>query len=359
MEIERYKRQIILKDFGLGAQECLANARVLVIGAGGLGCPVLQYLTSMGVGCIGVVDDDVVSLSNLHRQILYSSEDIGLNKAEVAFQKLKAQNPEVRIISYPVRLQRSNIIQIVNAYDYVFDGSDNFETRYLINDVTAILDKSLIFAAVSDFEGQLAVFNLADEKGVKTNYRDIFPKEPNSSEILNCTENGILGVVPGVIGAMAAAEIIKIITGIGKPLLNKLLHYNVLTHSQYELDIIPAANYTLPTLEMLTSVSPDDSYDEISYSELLELQLEESTLLIDVRDYHELPFLDEGVFQKISLAALSDFLTLDHSQEHLIFICQQGNRSILAAQEAKHRYGKTKKVYSLKGGVSKWKDYLL
>ncbi len=188
-QYERYDRQILLKEFGIASQEKLMQAKVLVIGAGGLGCPALQYLVAAGVGTIGIVDDDVVALNNLHRQVLYNVNDIGLSKAETAVQKLKVLNDEISIRVYNKRLTNKNALSIIKDYDTVVDGTDNFSSRYMINDACVLLNKSLIYGAISKFEGQVAVFNVKDEVNKRAiNYRDLFPVPPKEHAILNCAE---------------------------------------------------------------------------------------------------------------------------------------------------------------------------
>ena len=233
---ERYQRQIILKQFGEAGQQKLQQAKVLVVGAGGLGCPALQYLVAAGVGNIGIVDGDVVSLSNLHRQPLYTTFDIGFSKAEKAKHSLSKLNPEIFITAYNQRLTPQNALTILSAYDIILDATDNFASRYLINDACVMLNKILVFGAVSQFEGQVAVFNCIGKNGTApVNYRDLFPTPPKDDEVLNCAEAGVLGVLPGIIGTMQANETIKLITGLGKPLINSLLTYNALHNSMYDV----------------------------------------------------------------------------------------------------------------------------
>ncbi len=240
MDYKRYSRHISLKEFGKRGQEALLKAKVLVVGAGGLGCPALQYLAAAGIGCIGIVDDDVVDMSNLQRQILYGAEDVGLAKVEVAAKKIKQINPEVQVDVYRLRLNNQNALSVIQKYDLVLDGSDNFETRYMVNDACVILNKVMVFGSVLRFEGQVAVFNKMDEtSGIKTNYRDLFAEPNQQSNFLSCEENGVLGVLPGIIGTMQAAEVIKIISGVGKPLINKILHFNLLNNGFYEFELSP------------------------------------------------------------------------------------------------------------------------
>ena len=363
MNKERYHRQIILDGFGAAAQQRLYDAHVLVIGAGGLGCPALQYLVGAGVGHIGIIDDDSISLSNLHRQILYNTEDIGKLKVVVAAERLQLLNPEINITPYPERLTKNNILNIIKAYDFILDGTDNFESRYLVNDACALLKKPLVFAAVSAFEGQLAVFNVAGEKNAATNYRDLFPIPPSSGEIPNCEANGVLGVLPGIIGSMAAAEIIKLIAGIGDPLINQLLHYNLLSHKQYVLNISPADNYLLPKTEPeflamdYDNNASSESYSEIDVQKMQVLQQEPATILIDVREEHEYPMLDKGVYKQIPMSAFQAFLSTTVDAKNIVLICQHGIRSVAAAELLHGKYGGTKNIYSLKGGIAKWAGY--
>jgi len=356
MEQERYHRQTILDKFGQENQLKLKRAKVLVIGAGGLGCPVLQYLAAMGVGVIGIADDDHIALSNLHRQVLYSTSDVGKLKVSQAAMRLKEMNPEIEIISHHLRLNSNNILGILTPYDFIFDGTDNFETRYLINDCCALLKKPLVFAAVSAYEGQLAIFNTPDENGLATNYRDLFPIAPKPGEIANCEENGVLGVLPGIIGSMAAAEIVKLITGIGKPLINKLLHYNLLTNEQYVLHINKGIDYQLPKTEN-EILQTADSFVEINIEQLTALKLQSSTLLVDVRETHELPLLNTSDFKKAPMSSFEDFLASDIAAKDIVLICQHGIRSQAAAEALHEKYGAAKNIFSLKGGIVKWKNY--
>jgi adenylyltransferase/sulfurtransferase len=206
-ELVRYSRQMMLPEIGLKGQEKLKNAKVLVVGAGGLGCPVLQYLSAGGIGTIGIIDFDKIELHNLHRQILYSSSDIGNSKAITAADKLKKQNENTEFVLFNEMLNEVNAATIISQFDVVVDGSDNFLTRYLVNDTCVILNKPLVYGSVLKFEGQLAVFNY---KGSK-NLRNIYPEPPNPEDVPNCDENGVLGIVPGIIGSYMALKTISVI----------------------------------------------------------------------------------------------------------------------------------------------------
>jgi sulfur-carrier protein adenylyltransferase/sulfurtransferase len=367
MSAERYNRQIILQGFGELNQKKLQNASVLVIGVGGLGCPALLYLAASGIGRIGLVDGDNVSLSNLHRQVLFSTADIGKPKAEIAARKLAELNPDISIEAYPFFIAQNNILSIIESYDFIVDGTDNFQSRYLINDACSMLAKPLIFGAVAGFEGQLAVFNVEDENQKKTNYRDIFPVQPEKWEIPNCAENGIIGVLPGIMGTMQATEIIKLITGMGRPMVNKLLNYNLLQQSFYEIDLIAAPDHTyaIPTDELsflnanYGSQKEQKQYEviEIDIKELENLQRKQTTILIDVRETHEIPKLNSEQYKQFPMSIFKDLLDQQIVEDNIVLLCQHGVRSIAAAEYLLEKYGDKKNIYSLKGGIVRWKDF--
>jgi molybdopterin/thiamine biosynthesis adenylyltransferase len=208
-ELVRYSRQMMLPGFGVQGQEKLKNAKVLVVGAGGLGCPVLQYLNAAGIGTIGIIDFDKVELHNLHRQILYSFADVGRSKIIAAAERLKEQNEHTVFVLLNEMLTEANAEAVISRFDVIVDGSDNFLTRYLVNDTCVKLNKPLVYGSVLKEEGQLAVFNY---KGSK-NLRDIYPEPPAPESVPNCDENGILGVVPGIIGSWMALKTINVILG--------------------------------------------------------------------------------------------------------------------------------------------------
>ena len=254
MRNQRYSRHYTLPGFGELGQQKLQAARVLVVGAGGLGCPVLQYLGAAGVGALGIIDHDHVDLSNLHRQVLYDMTDIGQSKAEVAARKLRQQNPDIEIHYQVEKVHPDNVAVLINTYDLIMDCTDNFASRYLLCDACRLLDKPLIFAAIYQYEGQVAVFNVADDKGIKTDYRHLFPTPPAPLEAPDCTVAGVLGVLPGMIGTLQAAEAIKLLSGIGTVLRNKLMIINMLDNSNYIFDIpkkAPAAALYPQTLAEL------------------------------------------------------------------------------------------------------------
>lgn len=235
-EIERYKRHIILKELGIQGQQKLKAAKVLVIGAGGLGSPVLLYLAAAGVGTIGIIDDDIVSLSNLQRQIAHDTDNVHMPKTESAARRIGQINPHVNVVQHNCRLNVDNAIEIISDYDIVADGSDNFETRYLVNDACYFAKKPLVFAAIGPFDGHVTTFRAAEtnEQGEPNpNYRCIFPKAPPAGTVPSCSEIGVLGAIAGVVGTLQATETIKEITGIGEGLVGRLLLVDLLT-SQFQ-----------------------------------------------------------------------------------------------------------------------------
>lgn len=225
-EFLRYNRQTILPEIGDEGQEKIKNAKVLVIGAGGLGCPVLQYLSTAGVGTIGIVDFDTIEVHNLHRQILYTEYQVGLPKAPTAKKVLEKLNPLVKITVFEEKLTAENAYRIIQDFDIIVDGSDNFQTRYLVNDTCVGLNKTLVYGSILKFEGQIAVFNNNNSK----NLRDLFPEMPDPKDVPNCNLNGVLGTLPGIIGNMMAHETLKLILEL-PTLKNELILFNTLNWS--------------------------------------------------------------------------------------------------------------------------------
>lgn len=220
----RYNRQMMLPEIGDIGQDKIKQAKVLVIGAGGLGCPILQYLATAGVGTIGIVDFDLIEIHNLHRQILYTEDTIGQAKTPTAKAVVKKLNPLITVIPFEEKLTPENAINIIHDFDIVVDGSDNFRTRYLVNDTCVSLNKTLVYGSILKFEGQVAVFNHNGSK----NLRDLFPEMPNPKDVPNCNLNGVLGTLPGIIGTMMAHETLKLILNL-PTLNNELILYNTLT----------------------------------------------------------------------------------------------------------------------------------
>lgn len=360
---ERYQRQVLLKELGESGQQKLLRAKVLVVGAGGLGCPVLQYLTAAGVGTIGIVDDDRIALHNLHRQPLYATNDVGASKALVAVVVLQRMNPEINFKVFNERLTVENALSIIDSFDIIVDGTDNFATRYMINDACVLLGKPLVYGAILQFEGQIAVFGpysaVTNIGGV--NYRDIFPQPPKEDDVLNCAEAGVLGVLPGIIGTMMANETIKIITGIGTPLFNRVLTFNALHNQFYELQITPREE-TRSLIPASKDVFKKMDYNwlcaaamvpEIDVDEFDKLVQANSIDIIDVREHGEKPAVHEFDHLQMPLQHLKEIAP--PQKETVVVFCQTGKRSRKAVKILTDEWGGSKKVFSLKGGIEAWK----
>jgi len=265
-EIERYKRHLVLKELGGQGQQKLKSARVLVVGAGGLGAPVLMYLAAAGVGTLGIIDDDVVSISNLQRQVLYKTEDIGAAKVARASDALAAMNPHVSFEPIAERLTAANAMDVISKYDLVVDGSDNFATRYLVSDACYLARKTLVYGAVGPFDGYVTTFkpHLKNAEGTPyPSYRCLFPEAPPEGTVANCSEVGVLGAIVGVIGTLQATETIKEITGFGDTLAGRLLIYDA-KDTRFESVAIGwdpnnALSGTAPTLKDLSHHAEADS----------------------------------------------------------------------------------------------------
>jgi adenylyltransferase/sulfurtransferase len=329
-ERKRYSRQIIMPEIGLSGQEKLKAAKVLVVGAGGLGCPVLQYLVAAGVGNIGIVDDDVVDITNLHRQILYSAADVGKSKVATAIEKLHTLNPFVALTPYEVRLQEDNAAQIIANYDLIIDGSDNFPTRYLVNDACVALDKPFVFGSILRFEGQVSVFNYKNGP----TYRCLFP---DAEEGDNCAEAGVIGILPGMIGTYMANEAIKIICEIGEPLSGKLLVINTLTNTTNIFTFSKSENIATSAAK---SAQPDQTKSdskadvkELTFAEFerIEASYPGQIHLVDVREYNEFEADNFGGVN-IPLSEIPDILATLPPNKTIVFYCQTGKRSAQAAK---------------------------
>jgi molybdopterin/thiamine biosynthesis adenylyltransferase len=230
---DRYSRHVLVPEVGLEGQLKLLDAKVLCLGAGGLGSPIALYLAAAGVGTLGIVDDDVVDLSNLQRQVIHTTAGVGTPKVDSAEAAVKALNPDVNVVKYQTRLDASNIMEIIEGYDIIVDGVDNFPTRYLLNDASVRLDIPVVSAAILGFEGQLSVFS----PHVGPCYRCLFPVPPPAELAPSCGANGVLGVLPGTMGLLQATEVIKLITGSGDPLIGRLLMYDALDATTTELKV--------------------------------------------------------------------------------------------------------------------------
>ena len=322
--LERYQRQVILSDFGAEAQNKLINSKVLVIGGGGLGIPVLMYLNAMGVGTIGIVDNDVVSESNLHRQVLFSEGDVGRPKVEVLGEKLREQNSTTNIIEHSTFLVKENAMDLISAYDLVVDASDNFPTRYLVNDTCVILRKPFVYGALHGFEGQVSVFNYNEGP----TYRCLFPNMPKNDEVPNCNENGVLGILPGIIGNLQALEAIKVLTDVGEVLSGKLLLFNGLNNSFQKIKFgarpenqkinVLNNNYELDCSVTVKNVEPTD---------FLEMAVDHQLQLIDVRTEKEFKRNHLPFAKNIPLKELEERIKEIDFTTSIYCICQSGVRS--------------------------------
>ncbi len=330
MNVDRYIRQSILKGFGQDGQSKLARAKILVVGAGGLGVPVLSYLNAMGVGTLGVVDNDTVSLNNLHRQVLYAEADLGKFKVDVAVHKLKSQNSTTTLIAHKMLLTVANAIALISKYDLVVDASDNFPTRYLVNDACVILKKPFVYGALHGFEGQVSVFNF---NGGPT-YRCLFKEMPQEHEVPNCNEHGVLGILPGIIGSFQALEAVKVVTGIGDVLSGKLLLYNALDQTQRKIKFGLCAE-NLRIGELRTDYGWDRHCQTIRQVEAYELPklLALKVQLIDVRTPVEYENYHLEGSQNLPLDQLAERIALIDFSVPVYLLCQSGKRSETAARQ--------------------------
>lgn len=344
-EFQRYNRQMLMPEFGLVGQEKLKNAKILVIGCGGLGSPILLYLTAAGVGTLGIVENDKVDISNLQRQILYSSSAVGQSKISETVKHLSALNPLVTLNQYPTRLSAENALDIIKDYDIVIDGTDNFPTRYLVNDACVMLNKPFVYGAIHRFEGQVAVFNHQNS----ATYRDLFPTPPPPEQAPNCAEAGVLGVLPGIIGSMQALEAIKVITNIGEPLSGKLLVLDTLSMQSRIIRIpkMPDTPKITQLIDYETFCGLKSAYD-ISFEELKTLG---DYQLIDVREKHEYEARNIGG-ELMPLSELEKHLPKISRDKTVVVHCQSGIRSQKAIKILQENFDFTNLI-NLTGGMNK------
>ncbi len=351
----RYKRHLQLPGFDEYAQIALKKSTVLVVGAGGLGCPILLYLAAAGIGKIGIVDFDIIEIENLHRQILFDESDVGRHKAFVAGEKIKKLHPYVKIEVFNKAIDYENVTTIISDYDVIVDGSDNFATRYLLNDACVIMDKPYIYGAVFQYEGQVSSFNVLLDKKRSCNYRNIYPEPPETGVIPSCAEGGVLGVLPGIIGSVQAMEVIKLITGLGELIVNSTWIFDALSMDSHKIyvtepipfiinEIIPIQNYCIPSV-----------INEIEYSEHWEENLK-NFQLIDVRTKEERRQMNIGGVHIPLSEMKEEYHKIICNEKDVIFYCQTGRRSRQAAQILQQLTDGKKKVYSLKGGLEGFKN---
>ncbi|AQX10590.1 HesA/MoeB/ThiF family protein [Elizabethkingia ursingii] len=337
----RYQCQIALPGFGISSQESLKNAKVLIVGMGGLGCPSSQYLASSGIGTIGIVDDDIVSLSNLHRQILYTPEDIGLPKVEVAARRLQQQNPSVNIIPLNFRITSENVIDIIQEYDLIIEGTDNFETKYLLNDACVLTGKPLIYGAIYQHEGQVSLWNVLQNDGTYSpNYRDVFP-DVEESQVPNCREGGVIPTLAGIIGCMQANEAIKYLTGSEDLLSGKLWMLSVMTGKTQVIKLKKSTAVRITDLVQTIPLIPIEQFErEKTYFEIIDVRTEKEHQLFNIGG------------KNVPIEKLQDQLNnISSVLQPILVYCQSGKRSIEAARKIKKAFP-NKKVFSLKDGLN-------
>jgi molybdopterin/thiamine biosynthesis adenylyltransferase/rhodanese-related sulfurtransferase len=362
-EYARYNRHIIIPEFGLEGQKKLKAAKVLVVGSGGLGSPVLLYLAAAGVGTLGLVDFDVVDDSNLQRQVLFGVDAIGKPKVEAAKQRLQSLNPHINIVTYNTQLTSQNALDIIKDYDVVADGTDNFPTRYLVNDACLLLDKPNVYASIFQFEGQVSVFNYVNNKGQRgPNYRDLYPTPPPSGLVPNCAEGGVLGVLPGIIGSLQANEVIKVITGIGDTLSGRFFVFDALTFESRTFNISRNENNPVngknPTITQLIDYEQfcgmkavEKSIKEITVDEFDEWKENgEDIQVIDVREPSEYAEVNIGA-TLIPLGTVGENANKIDRSKKVVVHCKLGGRSAKAIRELEEKFGFTN-LYNLKGGIT-------
>jgi len=344
----RYSCQIALPGFGSSAQQLLTQARVLIVGAGGLGCPCAQYLTSTGVGTIGIADFDIVGQSNLHRQILYTPADIGKSKAQLACGRLQAQNPGIKLIPHTEKITSANVLDVIKSYDIVVDGTDNFETRYLLNDACVLSGKPLVYGAIYQFEGQVAVWNIAvGDTHRSPNYRDLFPKV-DATQIPNCAEGGVIPTLAGIIGCMQANEVIKYITGTGDLLAGKVLLFDALS---MQSRVIRIGQVTKTNIRRLAETVVIPMITATELKERMEAG-DEGLELIDVRTEQERDAYDIGGTH-IPLDELEVYMPYFTSPITKVLYCATGARSAEAVKLILKNIPEAD-VLSLEGGLKSW-----
>ena len=339
--LERYHCQMALPGFGVSSQELLKNAKILIVGMGGLGCPSAQYLASSGIGTIGLADDDIISESNLHRQILYAPEDIGKLKVDVATKKLQEQNPSVKIIPFHFRVTSENVMDLISEFDLIIEGTDNFETKCLLNDACVLTGKPLVYGAIYQYEGQVSVWNVLQKDGTYSpNYRDVFPNA-EESQVPNCREGGVLPSLAGIVGCMQANEAIKYFTNSEDLLAGKLWMMNILT-GRTQIIRLRKTSFNITVLPETVQV--------VSFEQLL--QEKDNFEIIDVRRPEEHQHFNIGG-TNIPVEELQDHLDYisGYSRPGLVY-CQSGKRSAEAVRKIKKVFPE-KKIFSLKDGIPK------
>lgn len=372
VDMERHARHLVLPNVGYEGQEKLAAARVLVIGAGGLGSPVLLYLAAAGIGTIGIIDDDVVDISNLQRQIIHRTEDVGSKKVDSAKARLLALDPNLEIELYPYRLNPENALDVLQGWDVVVDGTDNIPTRYLIDDACHLLSIPWIYGSIHRFEGQVSVFSTEHSRC----YRDLFPEAPPAGALQNCADAGVFGVLPGVVGSIQATEVIKLILGLETKLIGSLLLYDALEMSTrmlrfesletrdeiQDLSVVQRLFddplYCMPSNKQIDEGS-SNGRDMMQSIDVASVKAKQSDgwkpFIIDVRSAEE---LDQIRLNSFDLHAVHDSIAA-HSSEvpdegDIVVICRSGMRSQMAIMFLIQAGIDNNRLYNLDGGIMAW-----
>ncbi|NDJ89037.1 adenylyltransferase/sulfurtransferase MoeZ [Mycolicibacter kumamotonensis] len=363
-EVARYSRHLIIPDVGVQGQKRLKNARVLVIGAGGLGAPTLLYLAAAGVGTLGIIDFDVVEESNLQRQVIHGVSDIGRTKAESARDSIAEVNPLVRVQLHQVRLDRTNAVELFAQYDLILDGTDNFATRYLVNDAAVLAHKPYIWGSIYRFEGQVSVFWEDAPDGRGLNYRDLYPEPPPPGMVPSCAEGGVLGVLCASIGSVMGTEAIKLITGIGEPLLGRLMIYDALEMSYRTIairkDPATPAITELVDYDAFCGVVPEEDAAAAAGSTITPAELRElldsgqQLALIDVREPGEWAInrIEGAQLVPQSMINTGEGLAKLPQDRMSVLYCKTGVRSAQALATLK-KAGFANAVH-LQGGIVAW-----
>ena len=355
-ERARYARHLILPNIGEEGQLRLKRSSVLVVGAGGLGSPVLLYLAAAGVGRIGIVDFDSVDASNLHRQVLYGTASVGRPKLDAAQERLRDLNPDIEIVTHAARLTSDNALEILRGYDVVADGTDNFATRYLVNDACVLLGKPNVYASIFRWEGQVSVFDA--KRGPC--YRCIYPDPPPPHLVPSCAEGGVLGVLPGVIGSLQATEAIKLVTGAGEPLIGRLLLFDALATSFRRMTLRKNPDCKVcgdrPTVTRLIDYEEfcnPVSHEDITASELEQrLSRGDDLIVVDVREQNEWDADHLRQARHVPLSQFQQRFSEIPKEAEVVVYCKMGGRSANAKQFLlSHGY---ERVRNLQGGVMAW-----
>ena len=347
----RYNRQIILPEVGEKGQQKLTQAKVLIIGAGGLGAAILPYLAAAGIGEIGIIDDDAIEISNLQRQVIYKSDAIGKSKALEAKEMALSLNPSIKINAITDTLNAKNAIPLFEYYDIMVDATDNLHTKYLINDACMVTHKPFVYGSIYKFQGQVSVFNFQNGP----TYRCLFPDESSNSK--NCVDAGVMGISVGIIGMFQANEVLKMVLGIGNVLSGELLIYNMLTNDQQKFDLVKNNSISLSRVDFEKKYNAiENTVLEISAKEALE-QIDNSDILfLDVRNEEELPKVNLPNSIQIPLSDLEENLDQLDVNKTILVYCQSGMRSKKAAEILKkHQF---LKVQSISGGVLKLEEII-